>query len=217
MVWNRELSSFFVTFLMIISLIFLIVRRKNLGKSIGYFIAAFSILTAIEICTDFLFFIRDRYNFFAFYAIGVNFFVFFLYFLYFHHILQRKILKKINLIIISVFVVSYLLFAIFVDDFFTKLHIFSYFTEAILLLGSIYLVMSQTFNSDNILKLNRYFPFWVCISLLLIYLGVLPLLVVSNIATSKMNLNIFFATLFLINTIGYSILLFGIFKSKSGD
>ncbi|WP_126340428.1 hypothetical protein [Kaistella jeonii] len=123
-------------------------------------------------------------------------------------------LKRVNLLLIVLFLLNYIGSAIFVENFFTRFPFFSYFVEVVLLTGSIFLVMSQTFNSDKILGLGHYFPFWVCISLLVTYLGVLPLLVISYTATNLMNLNIFFVLLFLVNVAGYTILFFGILKAK---
>lgn len=214
MVWNREFAGFIIVILMILSFILLIVKRKNLEKGSNYFIAAIGVMTIIEVFCIFKRFFNTTYNSSSLYVIGINLIVFLLFFLYFHSILKSQKLKRVNLIIIFIFLLNYIVSAFLVDDFFTKFPFFSYFVEVVLLTGSIYLVMSQTFNSDKILALGSYFPVWVCLSLLVTYLGVLPLLIVSNSAAYLMNLNIFFAILFLVNAAGYSILLYGLFKAK---
>ena len=214
MIWNRELAGLFGAVLMLICCILLLIKRKNFETGSKYFIAAIGISTAIEIYGTGQKFFNFKYNSSLLYVIGTNFFVFLLFFLYFQSILNTKKLKRINLFLIVLFLLNYIISIFLVDDFFTRFPFFSYFMEVVLLTGSIFLVMSQTFNSDRILNLGNYLPFWVCLSLLIIYLGVLPLLVISFTATNLMNLNIFFALLFLVNVIGYSILLFGILKSK---
>ncbi|SFB73788.1 hypothetical protein SAMN05421876_101489 [Kaistella jeonii] len=214
MVWNREIAGSFVAFLMLICLLFLILKRRKLEKGSNYFIFGLGILTFIEIYCTLQKFINITYNSSILYVIGINLIVFLLFFLYFQSILISEKLKRVNLLLIVLFLLNYIGSAIFVENFFTRFPFFSYFVEVVLLTGSIFLVMSQTFNSDKILGLGHYFPFWVCISLLVTYLGVLPLLVISYTATNLMNLNIFFVLLFLVNVAGYTILFFGILKAK---
>lgn len=189
-------------------------KKKNLSEGSNYIIAAIGISTFIEIYNIVRKYVDDSYTSVTSYVIGVNLITFLLFFLYFQRILISKKSKNINLTIIILFLASYLYFAITTVDFFSKFPFFSYFVEVILLTGSIYLVMSQTFNSDKILFLGNYFPFWVCMSLLVTYLGVLPLLIASRNASNLMNLNIFFAILFVVNVMGYLILLVGIIKMK---
>ena len=212
--WNRELGGFFVTFLMLISFILLVIKRKEVEKGSNFFIAAIGVLTLIEVYTTLSRFLDSKYNSSLLYVIGMNLIVFFLFFLYFQNILTSKKLKRINLILIILFLLNYVISSVIDDHFFIRFPFSSYFVEVVLLTCSIYLVMSQTFNSDKILALGNYFPFWVCISSLVIYLGVLPLLIISYTAANQMNLNIFFAILFLVNVSGYSILLIGIMKAK---
>ena len=214
MVWNREIAGSFVAFLMLMCLVFLIVKNNQVQKGSTYFTSAIGILTFIEIYCIAQRFLNITYNSSILYVIGINLVVFLLFFLYFQSILISKKSKRINLILIVLFLLNYIGSAILVENFFTRFPFFSYFVEVVLLSGSIFLVMSQTFNSDKILGLGHYFPFWVCISLLVTYLGVLPLLVISYTATNLMNLNIFFILLFLVNVVGYTILLLGILKAK---
>lgn len=214
MVWNREIAGSFVALLMLICLVFLILKQRQLEKGSNYFILALAILTFIEMYCTLQKSINITYNSSILYVIGINLIVFLLFFLYFQSILTLKKLKRVNLILILLFLLNYIGSAILVENFFTRFPFFSYFVEVVLLTGSIFLVMSQTFNSDKILGLGHYFPFWVCISLLVTYLGVLPLLVISYTATNLMNLNIFFVLLFLVNVAGYTILFFGILKAK---
>ena len=215
--FNRELAGLIINSLMVISVIFLILKRKNLGNNIIYFTSAIGLLTAIEIFNSVQMFINPNYNSSLLYIIGTNFFVFFLFLLYFQKVLYSKKLKNINLFIIGLFLLNYLLSAILIENFFSKFSFFSYFVEVILVMVSIYLVLSQTFNSDKILALSTYFPFAVCISLLVTYLGILPLLIISNTAEKMMNLEIFFSILFLVNFVGYAILIIGIIRAKKDN
>lgn len=213
--WNRDAASVVQLLIVIFFFVVLVLKRKKLGPGIIYFIIASGLVMCID---TFLFFMRlaiPRFNSIPFYTIGVNLFVFLFFFLYFHHILIMKKSKKLNLIFISLFLISYLLFAIFSPNFFYRFPFTFYFVELILLIFTIYLVLHETFNSDKILNIKSYYPFWACIGLMSIYLGVTPLLIISNTAMEVMNINIFFIILFIVNAIGYSILIAGIFFAKN--
>lgn len=214
MIWNRIIAGVILIVIMLTSVLYMLLKKKHLERGSGYYIAAISILTLIEICVMVGKFINENFQPLLFYIIGVNLIAFLLFFIFFQNILVVERLKKINLIIIVVFIINYLLSALFIKDFFVVFPFISYFVQVVLLTGSIYLVISQTFNSDKILSLSSYFPFWVCLSMLVIFLGVLPLLIVSYTAANYMNLNLFYAILFLVNITGYILLLIGVHKAK---
>ena len=215
MQWNRELAALIIIILMIITVTLLILKRKQLGATVHYFTIALGLSTSVEIIGFILKLFDKKFDTSFLYIIGTNFFVFLLFLFYFQSILQSKKYRTINLIVIFSFILNYILSALLIENFFKIFTFSTYFVEVILLVTSIYLVLSQTFNSDKILVLSIYFPFWVCISLLAIYLGVMPLIVISKTASKMMNLTIFYAILFIVNLIGYCILLLGIAKAKS--
>jgi len=215
MQWNRELAALIIVVLMITTVLLLVFKRKQLGATVYYFTIALSLSTGIEIIGFILRLYAKNFNTSFLYIVGTNFFVFLLFLIYFQSILQSKKYRTINLIIIFSFILNYFLSALLIDDFFNNFTFSTYFVEVFLLVTSIYLVLSQIFNSDKILVLSIYFPFWICISLLAIYLGVIPLIVISKTASKMMNLTIFYAILFIVNLIGYCILLLGIAKAKS--
>lgn len=212
--WNRNAGSAIQLLLVLIFFILLFIKRKKLGTGINYFIIA----SGIVLVTDtFLFIMRlnFKFNSVPIYNIAVNLIVFFIFFLYFRRILELKRSKTINTISIIIFLISYILFAILSDNFFSRFPFKFYFLEVILLTVNIYLVLQETFNSDKILNIKSYYPFWACIGLMSIYLGVTPLLIISNTSMEMMNINIFFIILFVVNVIGYAILISGIFFAKN--
>lgn len=216
MSWDRELGSNISTFLMIITLILLILKRKKLGKHIGIFTLAIGVGTLVELINTIIYrWYNPDYNSTAIYVIGVNFFVFFLFFIYFQYILVGEKHKKINLLLMCSFVVNYFLSAVLTPDYFTTYPFLSHLIQVSLLTASIFLVLSETFNSDKILVIKNYYPFWICIGLMSIYFGVMPLLIISKTASKMMSLNVFFAILFGVNFIGYSILITGIFFARN--
>lgn len=213
--WNREAASIIQLLVVLLFFVLLLIKNKKLGKGIFYFIAASAIIVSVDTYVYFARLYKPQLNTIPFYVIGVNLSVFFLFFIYFRHVLVLEKSKKINLILIYLFITSYFLFAIFSKDFFTRFPYIFYFIELILLLGNIYLVLHETFNSDKILNIKSYYPFWACIGVMAIYLGVTPLLIISNTSLKMMNINIFLIILFIVNVIGYSILITGIFYAQN--
>ena len=211
--WNRDVASIIQLILLIVFFILLYVKRKELGTGINYFIIASGIVAV----TDTLLFIMRKnftFNSAPIYTVAVNLFVFFLFFLYFRSILKLKKSRLVNTASIIIFLITYILFATFSDDFFSKFPLKFHFFEVTLLMINIFFVLQETFNSDKILNIKSYYPFWACIGLMSIYLGVSPLLIISNTSMEMMNINIFFIILFVVNVIGYSILITGIFFAK---
>lgn len=212
--WNRNAASVIQLILVLIFFILLFVKRKKLGNGIGYFIIA----SGIVLVTDTALFIMRlnfQFNSVPIYNVAVNLIVFFLFFLYFRKILELRISKIINTFLIVIFLASYILFAVLSEDFFFKFPFKFYFLEVVLLTVNIFLVLQETFNSDKILNIKSYYPFWACIGLMSVYLGVTPLLIISNTSMEMMNINIFFIVLFLVNVIGYAILINGILLAKN--
>lgn len=212
--WDRNAASVIQLLLVLIFFVLLLIKRKKLGTGINYFIVA----NGIVVGTDTLLFVMRlnyKFNSVPIYSVAVNLIVFFLFFLYFRNILELKKSRIINGFLIAIFLISYLLFAIFSENFFISFPFKFYFLEVILLTVNIYLVLKETFNSDKILNIKSYYPFWACIGLMSIYLGVTPLLIISNTSMEMMNINIFFIILFIVNIIGYSILMSGLFFAKN--
>ncbi len=213
--WNRDAASLVQITLVIVFFILLISKRRKLWKGTTYFIAATAIVIGLEI---FIFVIRRhiyQFNSQPYYTIFTNLFVFLLFFLYFRSILVFEKSRRLNLLMIILFLILYVLFALLSENFFSKFSIKFYFIEVILLIGNIYLVLKETFNSDKVLNIIYYYPFWACIGLMSIYLGVTPLLIISNTGANLININIFFIILFVVNFIGYSILITGILFAKN--
>ncbi len=212
--WNRNAASVIQLILVLIFFILLFVKRKKLGNGIDYFIIASGIVFVTDTAL-FIMRLNFQFNSVPIYNVAVNLIVFFLFFLYFRKILELRISKIINNFLIVIFLASYILFAVLSEDFFFKFPFKFYFLEVVVLTVNIFLVLQETFNSDKILNIKSYYPFWACIGLMSVYLGVTPLLIISNTSMEMMNINIFFIVLFLVNVIGYAILINGILLAKN--
>lgn len=212
--WNRDLGVTIQIALMFITLMMLIVKRNKLGKGILFFILALAIGIAVELLGFYLIQRDQNFSTISIYVVGVNLLVFLFFFLYFYAVLEEKNLKRISLFLLIFFLVSYAGFGLLTDHFFNRFPFIYYGIEVFLLCFNIFLLLWQTFNSDKVLIIKYYYPFWICLGLLVLYLGVAPLLVVSQKANELMNLNVFFIILFGINMVGYFVLLMGAFYAR---
>lgn len=207
-------SALLVVYLAIIVL--LIVKRQNLRPHISYFIAAMIIV----FCSEFFSTVGkvvygDQFNSTPFMAGGVIICFFFMVFVYFYKILESKLSKQLQMGIIIVNVINVVLSLILIKDFFVFLPYPTYFVTIILLLCSVTLFFFETFNSEKILNIMGYYPFWIAISLIVLYLGLVPLIVISKRAVElSISKNIFFILLYSVNFTGYAIMFIGILFSK---
>ncbi|WP_147436426.1 hypothetical protein [Chryseobacterium sp. 7] len=93
------------------------------------------------------------------------------------------------------------------------LHHFSFnmlYVDILLLLFSIILFLYQTFNSDKILGITNYLPFWISVALLIFFIGSIPILFFRTTVSES----IYFFILFMLNLISNSILIFGLLGNK---
>lgn len=211
MEWSRYITAAFL----IIPFIQLLFNQKKLGPNILYFTIAMGVMVAVNCIGLAGYTISKTFNATPYFVIGVNFISFLLFFIYFYKLLRMKDTKTIQLLIISVFVSSFcILGIIYGKSFFISFPAFFYFLETVMLLFSITLLLYETFNSDIILNLKDYFPFWVSLSLIIIYVGLLPILFLVKNVKLTISADVYYIILFFINLIGYGILSYGIFRSR---
>ena len=82
-----------------------------------------------------------------------------------------------------------------------------------LFLGSFMVFVIETFNSEKVLFIKFYFPFWVYFSILFVYGGILPLIYLTSRRLVDVNPQIFSNVMQSINILGYGILIYGIINS----
>ncbi|QDP84029.1 hypothetical protein FNJ88_00115 [Chryseobacterium sp. SNU WT5] len=206
--WSQEVASSIQILLVVILFVLLLIKRKKLGKEIIYFLAAGAI---VMVSSVFLFIMRISEPTFSIpvrYNMMINFSVFILFFLYFRGCLESRTAKKINIVLSIIFVISFVFINIFFGETYKNYPLLFYFIQVILLLINIFLLLHQTFNSNKILKIKSYYPFWVSVGLMANYVGTTPLLIITH-TPIQINSKIFFIILFIVNFIGYSILILG--------
>lgn len=207
--WNIETGKQISIIISIIVMVLMIIKYRKTGKENLFFIIGYLLFSLIDIFCYFY------YRFTSmptdiFYVIGFLMIVFFLYLLYYYQLLYVPLLKKIQTVILILFVLN-IGFMFYMED--DLLHHFSFnmlYVDILLLLFSIILFLYQTFNSDKILRINNYLPFWISVALLIFFIGSIPILFFRTTVSES----IYFFILFMLNLISNSILIFGLLGNK---
>lgn len=213
---NRILLTSILIFIYFLIILFMVIKRKKLGSQIHYFIIAmlFVFLSeSLSLLGTILY--GDSFRVNRINVVGVIILFFLSVFVYFYKTLENKRLKAIQLGIIGLDILNIIFSLIFIEDFFIYLPYPTYFVTIFLLLASVALFFFETFNSEKVLNIMDYYPFWIAISLIVLYVGMLPLMIISkNAMELSISRNIFLILLYIVNFTGYTIMLVGIFFSK---
>ncbi|WPO90967.1 hypothetical protein [Chryseobacterium sp. YR459] len=207
--WNIETGKQISMILSIIVILLMVIKYRKTGKENLFFIIGYLLFSLIDI---FCYFYYDLTNLPTdiFYVIGFLMIVFFLYLFYYHQLLYVPLLKKIQTIILILFVLNIAVMFYMEDD---LLHHFSFnmlYVDILLLLFSIILFLYQTFNSDKILEIKSYLPFWISVALLIFFIGSIPILFFRTTVSET----IYFFILFMLNLISNGILILGLIWNK---
>lgn len=213
---NRILLSSILNVIYILIILFMVIKRKELGSQIHYFIIAmlFVFLSeSLSLLGTILY--GDAFKVVRINVVGIIILFFLAVFVYFYKILENKKLKTIQFGIIVLHILNIIISVIFIKDFFIYLPYPTYFATIVLLLASVALFFFETFNSEKVLNIMDYYPFWIAISLIILYVGLLPLMIISkNAMQLSISRNIFLILLYTVNFSGYTVMLTGIFFSK---
>lgn len=207
--WNIETGKQISMILSIIVMLLMVIKYRKTGKENLFFIIGYLLFSLIDIFCYF-YFDLTRLPTDIFYVIGFLMIVFFLYLFYYYQLLYVPVLKKIQTVILTLFVLNIAVMFYTEDD---LLHHFSFnmlYVDILLLLFSIILFLYQTFNSDKILGINSYLPFWISVALLIFFIGSIPILFFRNTVSES----IYFFILFMLNLISNGILILGLMGNK---
>lgn len=207
--WNIEIGKQLTMVISIVVMVLMIIKSRKIGKENLFFIIGYLLSSLIDIFCYFYFMLTGLPTD-IFYVIGFLMIVFFLYLLYYYQLLYVPILKKIQLIILAIFILNIAVMLYQKDD---LLHHFSFtmlYVDILLLLFSIILFLYQVFNSDKILGINNYLPFWISVALLIFFIGSIPILFFR----ATVSESIYFFILFMLNLISNGILIFGLIRKK---
>ncbi|WP_126653049.1 hypothetical protein [Chryseobacterium aureum] len=207
--WNIETGKQISMIISIIVMGLMIIKYRKTGKENLFFIIGYLLFSLIDMFCYFYFRFTSMPTD-IFYVIGFLMIVFFLYLLYYYQLLYVPLLKKIQIIILILFVLNIAVMFYTEDD---LLHHFSFnmlYADILLLLFSIILFLYQTFNSDKILGINNYLPFWISVALLIFFIGSIPILFFRTTVSES----IYFFILFMLNLISNSILIYGLLGNR---
>ncbi|WP_080777468.1 hypothetical protein [Chryseobacterium phocaeense] len=210
--WNIEIGKQITMVISVVIMILMAVKIRKIGKENLFFIIGYSFVSLIDIFCYFYFQSTSRSTD-LFFVIGLLMIGFFLYLLYFFRLMYLPLLKKMQSVILILFVVNIGIMFYLEDD---LLHHFSFnmlYVDILLLLFSIILFLYQTFNSDKILDLNNYLPFWISVALLILFIGSIPILYFRTTVSQ----NIYFFILFMLNLISNGILILGLVWNKQDN
>lgn len=207
--WNIETGKQISMVISIIVMILMVTKYRKTGKENLFFIIGYLLFSLIDI---FCYFYYDltKLPTDIFYVIGFLMIIFFLYLFYYYQLLYVPLLKKIQAIILTLFVLNIAVMFYTEDD---LLHHFSFnmlYVDILLLLFSIILFLYQTFNSDKILGIKGYLPFWISVALLIFFIGSIPILFFRTTVSET----IYFFILFMLNLISNGILMLGLIWNK---
>ncbi|WP_343611410.1 hypothetical protein [Chryseobacterium oranimense] len=210
--WNIEIGKQISMMISLLVIALMVIRYRKIGKENLFFIAGYILFSLIDIFCYFYFKSTHRSTE-MFYVIGFLMVVFCMYLLYYFQLLYWPVLKKLQLFLLILFVGNIAVMFYTEDD---LLHHFSFnmlYINILLLLFSIILFLYQTFNSDKILELNNYLPFWISVSLLILFIGSIPILYFRTTVSE----HIYFFILFMLNLISNGILILGLIWNKKGQ
>ncbi|PIF43701.1 hypothetical protein CLU96_0613 [Chryseobacterium sp. 52] len=207
--WNIEIGKQISMVIPVVVMTLMIIKYRKIGKENLFFIIGYIVLSLVDIFCYFYFKSTNRSTD-IFYVIGFLIISFFLYLLYYFRLIYLPLLKKIQFIILIFFVLNVLVMFYIEDDLLHHVSFNMLYTNILLLLFSIILFLYQTFNSDKILELNNYLPFWVSVSLLILFIGSIPILYFR----ASVSQTIYFFILFMLNLISNGILILGLVWNK---
>ncbi|KXH83248.1 hypothetical protein [Chryseobacterium kwangjuense] len=210
--WNIEIGKQITMVISVVVMILMAIKIRKIGKENLFFIIGYSFVNLNDIFCYFYFQSTGRSTD-PFFVIGLLMIGFFLYLLYFFRLMYLPLLKKMQFIILILFVINIGVMFYLEDD---LLHYFSFnmlYVDILLLLFSIILFLYQTFNSDKILDLNNYLPFWISVALLILFIGSIPVLYFRNTVSQ----NIYFFILFMLNLMSNGVLIFGLVRNKQDN
>ena len=208
MTWDIELGKKISMIILVMMMILIAIKFKKIEKTNLFFFAGYILLSL----NDFFFYFYNQFTTLhteKIYNVCILT-VFSLYFMYYYKLLYMPILRKLQLVILALFVVNILGMSLLEKSFFQYLSFNIFYINILLLIFSIILFLYQTFNSDKIFEIKNYLPFWISVGALIFYVGIIPIFFFRKTVEN----NIYFFILFLLNLINNGVIFFGLYWNK---
>lgn len=207
--WNIEIGKLISMIISVVVMILMAFKFRKIEKEHLFFIIGYSFVNLNDIFCYFYFQFIGRSTD-PFFVIGLLMIGFFLYLLYFFRLMYLPFLKKMQSFILILFVINIGVMFYIEDDLLHSLSFNMLYVDILLLLFSIILFLYQIFNSDKILDLNNYLPFWISVALLIFFIGIIPIIYFRT----TISQNIYFFILFMLNLMSNGVLIFGLVRNK---
>ncbi len=196
-----------VLLLVIVSL--LIRYYKRLNSYVLFPILAYSSILFVEIITYFNVF--NYKNTGLVYSFFTSFLSLLFQMIFFYFNIKNSKMKKISLMLITLHIANFGLGFYLNEDSFLLLK--NHFISIALLFCIIMMYLYETFNSDIILKISKHFSFWNTLYVIIVWIGLLPVLVLSQYREFIIDAVTYYTIINMVSFIGYSSLIFGIYKT----
>ncbi len=195
-------------------------RKFRTNKSILFFIA-YNVVCATEIFAYLQYEYFGSSNFLTYYiGVDVIYAQIFLFFYYF--LVKNKKFVLFSILAHALFNLSYLFYTMTKATDYKDLNYevfynydICYFFNLIISLIVIFKYIFETFNSNIVLNIKQFFPFWITISLLINIIGHLPLYI--SLEQFKNDLSLFNVINNSVNIVSIIILIIGIFMNQDID
>lgn len=210
----------FLFLLYLLILIFGFLRRKNLGHAHYYFLFAILLNVLIELHGYFRnpILIQNKVQYIGMiYAVFVLGGTVSLFIAYFKNLALSSLFKKIQTVLLIANILTVATGLIVSGEFRETLKGWPLYTCFTLLIISIVVFLYEMYNSDTILNILTYYPFYVAFGLLFIYAGLFPVMYFRFYIDSDVDKKIVEILLFSVNIIGYCGILVGIFLARKRE
>lgn len=197
---SREIA----VFLEFVVVLFWIYNFHFLKKNENLFFFIFLLIFSLEI---YLLFLKSEVIL-MFYNTFIDGVCYTLFLIFYQLILNKT--KKTQIIFIIFYVSFYLYILVTKDNFYQYFNTEILIAFSICLFLSIVLLFYEIFNSNIILNITSYLPFWISCSLMVSIIASVPIFSLIN----KLSDFVYRFILLLLNSIGYILLIIGIMKSK---
>lgn len=192
----------------VLVLIVIVIQYRKIEKVNLFFFTGYIIFSLLDLfCYLYLKLTHEPTE--KFYAVCIVI-VFFLYLLYYFQLLYGPSLKKIQSVLLLLFIINIWVMSYAEDNVLQKFSFNILYINILLLTFSIILFLYQTFNSDKIFEIKNYLPFWISVGFLIFFIGSIPIFFFRKTVST----NIYFFILFLLNVIYNGVVVFGLFWNK---
>lgn len=208
MIWDVEIGKLASMIILMGVLILIFINYRKIEKVNLLFFAGFVLFSLLDFFCYF-YFKLTKLPTDTFFVVGISV-VFSLYLLYYYQLFESRLLKKIQSVILIIFLVNVFCMLYFEENFLERFSFNMLYINILLLTFSIILFLYQTFNSDKIFEIKNYLPFWISVSSLIYYIGIIPIFYFRT----KVSPDLYFFILFLLNLINNVVLVMGLFWNK---